>query len=131
MYYLSRFVRIYRASPTATRSHSVQLCDPNHTHSYILYIPSLVPRLSPLRRVSGESLGMSLLYTMADAHLPVVDSDTETLDCLLSTGRHSPPSMMTMQMIVSERNFTTTEHIITVWKKHNSTIHQYVYMAQY
>ena len=39
MYYLSRFVRIYQASPTATRSHSVQFCDPNHAHSYILYIP--------------------------------------------------------------------------------------------
>ena len=62
--------------------------------------------------------------------LAVVDSDP--LDCLfhwllVPSSRHIPPSMITIQMNVSDRNFTTPEHMIAVWTKH--MVHVILYPA--
>ena len=47
-------------------------------------------------------------------YLLALGSDSDTLDCLFHPAWHTPPSMITIQMIVSDRNFITPEHMITV-----------------
>lgn len=47
-------------------------------------------------------------------YLLALGSDSDTLDSLFDSAWHTPPSMITTQMIVSERNFITPEHMIAV-----------------